>query len=74
MNEPQIQIKRGVIYYPPKPEVLEKYAEAVCETLEQKYGKGFLDNEVVQGFGDFFKVVTKIYANYLSRKSQEQNQ
>ncbi len=72
MNEPTFSIKKGVIYCPPKPAVLAKYAEAVCEALEQKYGKGYLNTEVLHGFREFLRVTATVYANHLSRKSQEQ--
>jgi hypothetical protein len=74
MNEPKFTVKPGVIYYPPKPEVIEKYAETVCEALEQKHGKGYLNTEVLHGFSEFLKVTATVYANHLTRKSREKKQ
>lgn len=73
MKKPKLSIRKNIVYYSPKPEVLEKYVETICQTLEQKYGKGYLNTEVMQGFSDFLKVIAKVYANHLSRISQKKH-
>ena len=72
MHEPQDQPQREIIYVPPAPEVIEKYARDVCEALEQRYGGNHTKSEVITGFTAFLKEATKIYANHLTRKHKEQ--
>lgn len=63
----------GKIYYPPKPEVLDRYAQALTEALEAKDGKRSVTTEVLHGLTEFLKVTTTIYANHLNRHSLEKN-
>lgn len=52
-------------YCPPSPDVLEHFAQAVC----QEFGPEFADPEVVHGFANFMDTIARICANNLNRKS-----
>jgi len=73
MNE-QKPSKKIVVYCPPKPEVIEKFANRVCQELARQHGEQFARSEVIDGFTDYLKLAARIYANHLNRKQEENQQ
>ena len=60
---------KRIIYSPPSPAAVEKFARAVCE----KFGAGdnsYLSSEVVSGFAGFLVLATKIQAKHLTKTSE----
>jgi len=52
-----------VIYSPPADDVIDTYAERVCQTL----GTAYEQPEIIDGLAGFLKAVAKAYANILTR-------
>lgn len=58
---------REVTYIPPEHEVLEMYAQSVCDALRKREGDENYRHEVTRGFTEFIKTIVQIQTKYLNR-------
>jgi len=54
------------IYYPPKPEFLDKYSLDVCKGLTKKHGSDYYTTEFISEFTNFVKLVVKVQVKHLN--------
>jgi hypothetical protein len=64
---PSAAIHRKVEYMPPEPQLVDRFAYAVCQTLEGQRDPNFRNGYVVQGFSAFMRVITRMRAQELTR-------
>jgi hypothetical protein len=64
-----IQSTGNCIYISPSDNVVDAYAQAVCDALEQKFGNPANDQkaEFIRGFSNFIKVVNRIQVKHLNK-------
>lgn len=71
MNETSKQKQpHRVIYYPPKPHVIENFAREVCKEMGKRHGMDtYYTNEMVSGLTSFIKATVKMKINILNRQA-----
>lgn len=62
-----------VIYYSPKPHVIENFAREVCKEMGKRHGMDtYYTNEVVSGLTAFIKATVKMKIDILNRRGATQ--
>ncbi len=75
LNQPKshkstpIQNSGNFIYIRPSDAVVDAYAQAVSDALEQRFGTAhdYEKAEFIRGFSNFIKVVTRIQVKHLNK-------
>lgn len=60
--------KRQQVYIPPEPDELDRYAERVCQGMQQQDSKP--QHDLIRGFSTFMKLVVRIQAKHLNKGVQ----
>jgi hypothetical protein len=68
MNDPHQNTPKQVVYYPPKPNEVERYARQVCRGWEETKSPDYGDLAFVGEFVRFIKLVVQINAKYMNRE------
>ena len=63
---PQRRVTK-VVYTPLPPDVVDKYAYAVCKAYAAKYGKETTSTEFVMGFKSFVRAIVKARINQMNK-------
>jgi hypothetical protein len=67
-QEAQLQSGVGqVVYEPPPPELVDRYAREVCREYGAKFNKNTLETEFLQGFKVFVRAVVKAQTNLMNQ-------
>ena len=63
-----IRKRKRIIYHPPSPQAIQKYAQEVCKRLGATYDTP----EVISGFANYIKLATTIWSEHLNASGESE--
>jgi hypothetical protein len=70
---PRKIVRRCVTYYPPPPEVINRFAHEVCAQMGKKVDASYDTLEIAVELSAFVRTIASVYAKHLTNQSMSKN-